>query len=664
MKRGLLHIAICVSLWGASMASCAQNLVVDVEGGRIEGVIDQEGIVVYKGIPYAAPPVGELRWKHPQPVRPWQGVKACKQFGDASFQGGQIEGSFYWKEFYQDGNPEMSEDCLYLNIWTPASGKKNAHLPVMVWIHGGAFQNGFGHEIEFDGDAYAKKGIILVTLNYRLGMCGFLSHPLLTAENSGKGSGNYGLFDQLAALKWIKRNIEVFGGNPNNVTVFGQSAGAGSVQALISSPLAKGYVQRAIIQSGGGLGGIISTKSLQEAETMGKAMWDASGYDTLEQMRTCPVEHFQEVMMNYMKVQKTFNGMPYSPCVDGELLESSVYDVALQNKELDIPYMIGYTSEDIAPDQMKQAAVNWSLLLERQGRCPAYVYCFSRDLPGEDMSAPKGGFGDMKGAFHSSELWYMFGTLDKCWRPMEKADYELSERMVSYWTNFDEAYKLADEVITKGADEGIMLEPVYGDIFSSFQSTDLLFYPYTMNNQQTVAGYRYDWSAGAGNTLRKIAALYPEDKRYAWAFDAENMISSYRMNKYQMNDNVDKVPGNSLYMLRLSEMYLVKAEAAIRKPAPDFTAAREALRPITDRAGFAADFVDNVADKDMLMTVFYQKYLELFGENFEDWFDMIRYNKLDGTDWVALGYVNSWTRLALPIPRSAIAGNDLLVQNP
>lgn len=126
-----------------------------------------------------------------------------------------------------------------------------------------------------------------------------------------------------------------------------------------------------------------------------------------------------------------------------------------------------------------------------------------------------------------------------------------------------------------------------------------------MNNQQTVAGYRYDWSAGAGNTLRKIAALYPEDKRYAWAFDAENMISSYRMNKYQMNDNVDKVPGNSLYMLRLSEMYLVKAEAAIRKPAPDFTAAREALRPITDRAGFAADFVDNVADKDMLMTVFY-----------------------------------------------------------
>ena len=282
----------------------------------------------------------------------------------------------------------------------------------------------------------AQKGVVLVTLNYRLGMCGFLAHPFLNAENEGKGSGNYGIFDQLAALKWVKQNIEAFGGNPDNVTVFGQSAGAGSVQALISSPLAKGYIQRAIIQSGGGLGGIISTKSLQDAEEAGKAMWEASGYTTLEQMRACPTDKFQEVMMTYMKTLKTFNGLPYSPCVDGQLLEASVHDVALQNNELDIPYMIGYTSEDIAPPVMKKAAVDWSLLLEKQGRQPAYVYCFSRDLPGEDMPAAQGGFGDMKGAFHSSELWYMFGTLDKCWRPMEKVDYELSERMVSYWTNF------------------------------------------------------------------------------------------------------------------------------------------------------------------------------------------------------------------------------------
>ena len=430
MKKTVMMLACALfatTLW-------AQAPVLTVEGGQIEGVVDAEGVAVYKGIPYAAPPVGDLRWKQPQPVQPWQGVRKCDKFGAASLQGGQEEGSFYWKEFYQDGNPEMSEDCLYLNVWTPAVGK-DSRLPVMFWIHGGAFQNGFGHEIEFDGDAFAKKGVVLVTINYRLGMCGFLAHPLLTAENGGKGSGNYGLFDQLAALKWVKKNIAAFGGDPDNITVFGQSAGAGSVQSLISSPLTKGYIQRAIIQSGGGLGGIISTKSLADVAATGKAMWDASGMTTLEQMRACPADRFQEIMMNYMKQQKTFNGMPYSPCVDGELLTASVYEAAISGQELDIPYMIGYTSGDLGPDRMKKSAVDWSLLLEKQGRKPAYVYCFSRDLPGEDLKAPNGS-PIMPGAFHSSELWYVFGTLDKCWRPMEKGDYELSERMVSYWTNF------------------------------------------------------------------------------------------------------------------------------------------------------------------------------------------------------------------------------------
>ena len=430
-----LKLTVCALLLGGLLPVGAQPPVLTVDGGRIEGVMDEEGVAVYKGIPYAAPPVGDLRWKKPQPVQPWQGVRKCDKWGDASLQGGQEKGSFYWKEFYQDGNPPMSEDCLYLNVWTPAAGQTDADLPVMFWIHGGAFQNGFGHEIEFDGDAMAKKGVVLVTINYRLGMCGFLAHPLLTAENDGKGSGNYGLFDQLAALKWVKKNIASFGGNPDNVTVFGQSAGAGSVQALISSPLAKGYIQRAIIQSGGGLGGIISTRSLADAEKPGKAMWDASGMTTLEQMRACPADRFQEVMMTYMKQQKTFNGMPYSPCVDGELLTATVYEAAVNGQELDIPYMIGYTSGDMAPDRMQKAAVDWSLLLEKQGRKPAYVYCFSRDLPGEDLKAPDGS-AIMPGAFHSSELWYVFGTLDKCWRPMEQADYELSDRMVSYWTNF------------------------------------------------------------------------------------------------------------------------------------------------------------------------------------------------------------------------------------
>lgn len=436
MRRSLLSI---FSLFFILATGSAQNTVLSVEGGQIDGIPSgTEGVTVYRGIPYAAPPVGDLRWKLPQPVLPWQGVRLCDSFGPASLQSGQTEGSFYWKEFFQAGEPEKSEDCLYLNVWTPAAGKNNAKLPVMVWIHGGAFMNGYGYEIEFGGDAYAKKNVILVTINYRLGMCGFLSHPLLNTENGGKGSGNYGLFDQLAALQWVKKNIKAFGGNPDNITVFGQSAGAGSVQALISSPLTKGLIQRAIIQSGGGLGGIMGAKTRAEAEVEGQTMWDAVGFTTLEQMRACPADTFPKILANYMKKQQRFMGFPYGPVIDGQLLEMTPNDVAMAGKELNIPYMIGYVSEDIAPEVMKKAAIDWSLLLEKQGRKPAYVYCFSRDLPGEDMpDDPKsGGLGNMKGAFHSSELWYVFGTLGNCWRPMEKEDYELSERMVSYWTNF------------------------------------------------------------------------------------------------------------------------------------------------------------------------------------------------------------------------------------
>lgn len=426
MKLGLFGIALLMTV-----SAAAQAPIVKTASGKVSGVVEN-GVNVYKGIPYAAPPVGDLRWKQPQPAKSWKGVRACDKFGPASLQGGSAEGSFYWKEFYQGGAPEMSEDCLYLNVWTSSSRKK---MPVMVWIHGGAYMNGYGHEIEFGGEAYASKGVILVTLNYRLGMCGFLAHPLLDEENGGHGSGNYGLYDQIAALRWVHDNIAAFGGDPDNVTVFGQSAGAGSVQTLISSPLAKGLINKAIIQSGGGLGGIIAAIPLKDAEAKGKSMWDGAGMTTLEQMRACPASKFDEVLGNYMRQQKTFGGLPYGPCIDGTLLEDSSDNVAKAGNEMDIPYMIGYVSEDIAPQVMKKAAVDWSLLLESQGRRPAYVYCFSRDLPGED-TMQSGGFGDMKGAFHSSELWYVFGTLGRCWRPMEQHDYDLSAKMVEYWTNF------------------------------------------------------------------------------------------------------------------------------------------------------------------------------------------------------------------------------------
>ena len=409
-----------------------------VDGGLVQGVVaDASDVVVYKGIPYAAPPVGDLRWKAPQPVEAWKGVRLCDSWGDASLQGGQQEGSFYWKEFYQGKAPKMSEDCLYLNVWKPADAKAGDKLPVMVWIHGGAYQNGYGYEEEFDGTAFAHQGVILVTVNYRLGMCGFLAHPLLSAESDGTGSGNYGLLDQLEALRWVNRNIEAFGGDKGCVTLFGQSAGAGSVQSLLSSPLTKGLVHRAIIQSGGGLSGIIAAKSLESAEAMGQGMWDEAGCTTLEQMRATSSDEFQKILSGYLMKQKVpMMGLPWGPCIDGYLLGDTLNNVAYRGETLRIPTMIGYCSEDIAPAVMQQAAVDWSLLQEEQGLNPSYVYCFNRDLPGMDMPAPAGGFGDMKGAFHSAELWYVFGTLGRCWRPMTPGDYELSRRMVAYWTNF------------------------------------------------------------------------------------------------------------------------------------------------------------------------------------------------------------------------------------
>ena len=349
-------------------------------------------------------------------------------------QGDQDKRSFYYREFFSDGDPERSEDCLYLNVWTPAAGSSLARLPVMLWIHGGAFSGGFGHEMEFDGEAFARRDVILVTINYRLGMCGFMAHPQLTAENDGNGSGNYGLFDQLAALQWVKKNIRAFGGDPDNITVFGQSAGACSVQALISSPLTAGLISKAIIQSGGGLNGPLAAMPRAELEKVNEELWNLAGMTTLEEMRACPPERFGEVVSAYGK-SKGGSVHPFWMTVDGELLTRPLTEAALAGGQLDIPYMIGYNKNDMSPEAMKKAAVNWSLLLEKQGRTPAYVYAFTRELPSYPDELKMEG-DDKTGAFHSAELWYVFGTLKRSRRQFTAADYDLSERMVTYWTNF------------------------------------------------------------------------------------------------------------------------------------------------------------------------------------------------------------------------------------
>jgi len=420
-----------ISALTLSAQSLTNPPILRVDGGKISGVYSssESTVAIYKGIPYAAPPIGNLRWKQPQTVKPWKGIRKCDKFGAASLQPDHAPiganrgiGVDYSKEFYQAGNPIRSEDCLYLNVYT-TSPKTQKKLPVMVWIHGGAYIGGFGHEIEFDGNELAKRGVVLVTINYRLGMLGFLAHPLLTAENS-RGSGNYGLYDQLAALKWVKKNIAVFGGDPNNITVFGQSAGAGSVQALISSSLAKPYIQRAIIQSGGGLQGIISPIPLKESEAVGKAIFSEAGISTLEEMRNYPAEKLLDLYNNYMSKQKSYQFV-LCPTVDGQLVTDTFDSIARSGNELNIPYMIGYTADDIAPEVMKKSACDWSLLLEKQQRHPAYIYRFGYKLPG-----------DSAGAFHSSELWFVFGSLKHCWRTFPIQAYKLSDKMMNCWTTF------------------------------------------------------------------------------------------------------------------------------------------------------------------------------------------------------------------------------------
>lgn len=398
--------------------------------------IRKEGYCVFWGIPYAKPPVGALRWRAPQEPEAWGGIYQAKAFPSRSMQTSHPN-SFYDKEFYDEPARQTpySEDSLYLNIWTPAE-RTGEKLPVAFWIHGGAFLGGFGHEKEFDGAAYCRRGVILVTINYRVGPFGFLAHPWLSEEDKRLGgpgvSGNYGILDQIAALKWVRENIEGFGGDPDNITVFGQSAGCSSVETLISSPLTKGMISKAILQSGLGLS---ANQTLVEAEQRGVTFSANAGVNSLEEMRNLSCEQVAEAAAPLIAQGFMDGGLAYTPNIDGVLLADSYQNVLKSGMTHDIPYMVGSTMNDIRVDSETLARGDRGLVYDscRQwcaaqvsiGRRPAYLYYFAHPLPGDNA-----------GAFHSSELWYMFGTLARCWRPFTKMDAGLSERMIAYWTNF------------------------------------------------------------------------------------------------------------------------------------------------------------------------------------------------------------------------------------
>lgn len=348
------------------------NPVLTIEGGQVQGVIvDKPGVYAYKGIPYAAPPIGELRWKAPQPVVPWDGVKIADSFGHPGYQAVHYPGGYATEWGYGDESP-YSEDCLYLNVWTKSPGKTEEKLPVALWIHGGGYREGWGSEPEFDGKEWAAKDVVLVSINYRLGVFGFLAHPELSAESPQGVSGNYGILDQIEALNWIQKNIEQFGGDPDNVTIFGQSAGGGSVKTLCESPLARGKFHKAIIMSAGGIA-ISSasapvgrpTMNLETAQAQTKAIFDWGGLTDLEKMRAASTETVYALPTIYNNVNDTRAYMPLSPVIDGYVCLKSFDDAAKDGSLADVPYMMGYTLNDMGSMSPNIAA--FALNRERSG---------------------------------------------------------------------------------------------------------------------------------------------------------------------------------------------------------------------------------------------------------------------------------------------------------
>lgn len=420
--------------------------------GEVSGVCC-EGYTVFKGIPYAKPPVGELRWKRPEEPVPWDGVKVCDRFGNITIQELPTEetpwGSMFYREFYNDPEfvPPMSEDCLYLNIWTPAE-TGNEKLPVAFWIHGGGFGGGYSSEKEFDGAEYAKRGVILVTINYRCGVFGFLAHPWLSAEDEKGISGNYGIYDQIAALTWVYENIAAFGGDPENITVFGQSAGCMSTQVLVSSPLTGNMIKRAILQSGvTTIAPYLAVPTLEREERYGERVVELSGAKSLQELRqmdALELAKAKALFDNEVREMASAGNGPEGdgelvvvPNVDGYLLEKNVREIYADGAMKKIPYMAGCVTDDLGrtdedrengePGLLMTSCVEWCVQQDELSNPPAYCYFFNHELPGEEG-------GDF--AFHSAELWYMFGTLGRCWRNMQDRDYEISRQMLDAWTNF------------------------------------------------------------------------------------------------------------------------------------------------------------------------------------------------------------------------------------
>lgn len=454
-----MRFKLCLLSVTLALSAFAQSPIpVRTEGGLVQGVAET-GLTIYKGIPFAAPPVGDLRWRPPQPAATWDGVRVADRFGPDPYQG--------------DGKGNVSEDCLYLNIWTPATSA-DERLPVLVWIYGGGFSFGSNSTPVHNGEHLARKGVVLVTINYRVGPLGFLAHPELSAESPHRASGNYGLLDQIAGLKWVQRNIAAFGGDPDRVTIFGESAGGIAVSMLCASPEARGLFHGAISQSGGSFGPTRPTtypgenmRTLAQAEASGVAYAAKAGVDSIAALRQLPPD----------KLPAGWGSGAAWPIVDGWVIPDDQYRLYESGNYNDVPILVGYNSdeglsfarektpdeyaanvrtrygphadallkaypagEDSVPktarDLMRDAAFgwhtwSWARLQARTGSSRVFYYYFNQH-PERPADSPEADHGMP----HGVDVPYVFQTLDHANTPVTPEDRAMSEIVATYWTNF------------------------------------------------------------------------------------------------------------------------------------------------------------------------------------------------------------------------------------
>ena len=438
------------------------------ENGWVRGIEAADPrITSFKGIPFAAPPVGENRWRAPQPAADWEGVREAYRFAPIAVQDTPGLGDdIYCREWHVDPEIAMDEDCLYLNIWTGAKSDQERQ-PVLVWFYGGALQWGYPAEMEFDGERLARRGVVVVTVNYRINVFGFLSHPQLTREQP-EAPANFGNLDQQAGIRWVVRNIAAFGGDPENITIAGQSAGGGSVLSQMACMDNRGLFQKAVIMSAMirspyGEGGIGHPEAIESAQENGKRFFDFLGVSTLEAARGLDARYVLHKYSEYAKNNpRMFTVLDHKFCV-GDPLE-----LFLAGKCVPVSVMAGNTEDEFpslltagSREELEQKAkecfgeraeefLSFPEAGEGDGQghygvvsgieCTAkslftyrrpdgkdcYYYCFAPDIPGWDHP----------GTFHSVDLWFFFETLAKCWRPFVGRHYDLARQMCNYWANF------------------------------------------------------------------------------------------------------------------------------------------------------------------------------------------------------------------------------------